>query len=298
MTETARVTNFLTVDVEDYYQVSAFDRVVSRDEWGQRESRVCRNTDRLLEMFGRSGVSATFFVLGWVAERHKDLVQRIAAGGHEIASHGYMHRLVYEQTPDEFRADIRRSKELLESIAGKPVLGYRAPSYSITNQSLWALDVLIEEGFEYDASIYPIRHDRYGIPDAPREAHWISRPAGRIWELPGSCVRVAGVNVPFGGGGYFRLLPYAWTRWGFGHLNGTEGRPGVFYIHPWELDPEQPRLPVARLTAIRHYRNLAETEGRMQRLLSEFRFGPVAASFSTSRLHQTPLQTAPALSPV
>jgi polysaccharide deacetylase family protein (PEP-CTERM system associated) len=290
------VTNFLTVDVEDYYQVSAFDRIVPRSEWGRREDRVCRNTDRILEMFDEAGVTGTFFVLGWVAERHPDLVRRISAAGHEIASHGYGHRLVYELRPREFREDIRRSRAVLESICSAPVQGYRAPSFSITERSLWALDVLIEEGFVYDASIYPIRHDRYGIPSAPREAHWITRPAGRIWEVPGSTVRVIAGNLPFAGGGYFRLLPYQWTRWAFRRVNGAEGRPVVFYIHPWELDADQPRLPVGRLTAIRHYRNLSETEPRMRRLLSEFAFGPVASSLSGARLATPALHAAPALS--
>jgi polysaccharide deacetylase family protein (PEP-CTERM system associated) len=268
------VVNAMTIDVEDYFQVSAFEQHLSRDNWDGMESRVCRNTDRLLEMFAQAGVRGTFFVLGWVAERHPSLVRRIAAAGHEIASHGHEHRLVYEQTPAEFAADLKRSRAVLEDASGQMVIGYRAPSYSITRRSLWALDVLIEHGYTYDASIYPIHHDRYGIPDAPRHIHRIDRAGGHIWELPGSTTRLGGANLPIGGGGYFRLLPYAWTRRGIDRLNTVEREPAIFYLHPWEVDPAQPRMKVGAVSRFRHYRNLDQTEKRLRQLLQEFRFAP------------------------
>ena len=288
MPSRARIINAMTVDVEDYYHVSAFDRVVHRDQWQALESRVCRNTDRLLEIFAEFGVRATFFVLGWVAERFPGLMKRIADEDHEVASHGFDHRLVYESTPEQFRQDVRRAKTILEAITGRPVLGYRAPSYSITRASLWALDVLLEEGYTYDASVYPIHHDRYGIPDASRHAHWIARPGGRIWEVPGSTVRYAGANFPIGGGGYFRFLPYRLLRWGIRRLNGKERRPAVFYVHPWEIDPGQPRLNAPLLTRMRHYHNLANTEDRLRRLLGEFAFG----SLQQTVLHESLLRGA------
>jgi polysaccharide deacetylase family protein (PEP-CTERM system associated) len=269
------VVNAMTVDVEDYFQVSAFERTVTRTTWALRQSRVCENTERLLDLFAAFDIRATFFVLGWVAERFPTLVQRIVREGHEVASHGFEHRLVYSQTPREFRDDLRRARVALEQAAGSPVFGYRAPSYSIVRKSMWALDVLIEEGYAYDSSIYPIRHDRYGIPDWNREVHLIERPGGRIWELPGSTLRIAGTNFPFGGGGYFRLLPYGWTRHGIRRLNAA-GQPAVFYLHPWEIDPKQPRIPAGRLSMLRHYRNLAKTEPRLKRLLRDFRFGTVS----------------------
>jgi len=274
----ARVLNAMTVDVEDYFQVSAFDDYVPRTSWSSFESRVCRNTERLLDIMDAAGTRGTFFVLGWVAEQYPDLVRTISLAGHELASHGYAHRLVYEITPEAFREDLRRARGAIEAAAGVPVLGYRAPSFSITRDSLWALDVLVEEGYVYDASIYPIRHDRYGIPDWSRHPHVISRRHGRIWEVPGSTVRLGGMNLPIGGGGYFRLLPYGWTNRGIDRLNASEGRPAVFYLHPWEIDPEQPRLPVrlSAMTEFRHYRNLNKTETRLRRLLKEFAFGPVS----------------------
>jgi polysaccharide deacetylase family protein (PEP-CTERM system associated) len=229
----------------------------------------------MLALFDAAGTRATFFVLGWVADRHPSLVREIAAAGHEIASHGYHHQLAYLLTPQQFREDVRNAKRALESVSGQAVLGYRAPSYSIVKTNLWALDVLIEEGYLYDASIFPIRHDRYGIPDAPRHAHVLSRGAGVLHEFPPSTVRVGGVNLPMGGGGYFRLLPYQWTTWGIRRVNG-EGQPAMFYVHPWEIDPEQPRLRVGALTRMRHYGGLASTEQRLKRLLAEFRFGSVS----------------------
>jgi polysaccharide deacetylase family protein (PEP-CTERM system associated) len=276
------IVNAMTIDVEDYFQVSAFEEHVSRSRWQSFESRVTRNTETLLRVLDDAGVLATFFVLGWVAERFPDLVRQIVAGGHELASHGYEHRLVYSMTPAEFAADLRRARAALEDASGTRVDGYRAPSYSITKESLWALDVLIAEGYTYDASIYPIHHDRYGIPGWPRHIHRIDRAGGSLWELPGSTARWAGTNFPIGGGGYFRLLPYGWTKRGIHKLNTVEREPAIFYLHPWEIDPEQPRLEVRGLSRLRHYGNLAKTEGRLRRLLGEFRFGPVCEVLSRS----------------
>lgn len=276
------VVNALTIDVEDYYHVSAFDGVVSRDQWDQLPSRVVDNTSRLLDLLAEHEVRATFFVLGWVAERHPALVRRIAALGHEVASHSYWHRLVYELTPDGFREDLARARAVLEDAAGVRVLGFRAPSYSVTARSLWALDVLMDEGYTFDASIFPIHHDRYGIPDAPRHPHLIERDGGSLVEIPASTVRAGGMNWPIAGGGYFRLLPYAWTRWGIARVNARERRAVVFYLHPWEIDPDQPRLPAGRVTRLRHYCNLAATEGRLRQLLQQFRFAPIGEALAAS----------------
>jgi len=273
----ARMINAMTVDVEDYFHVSAFDDVVSRDAWPGMQSRVVANTERLLDLFDEYDVRSTFFVLGWVADRHPALVRAIVARGHELASHGYAHRLVYSQTEREFREDVRRAKGLLEDAGGVAVYGYRAPSFSVTSRSLWALDVLLEEQYRYDASIFPIRHDRYGIPDAPRWPHAIERPAGRVFEVPGSTVRLGGTNLPVAGGGYFRILPYAWTRFGISRVNRVERQPIVFYLHPWEIDPAQPRLPAGRLSRFRHYRNLHKTEHRLRCLMQDFQFASLAS---------------------
>lgn len=270
----ADVVNAMSVDVEDYFQVSGFEDVVARETWSGYESRVCRNTDLLLQIFDEAGIRATFFVLGWVGERFPDLVRRIAVQGHEIASHSHEHRLVYRLSREEFREDLRRARAVLEDAGGGRVAGYRAPSYSITNESLWALDVLIEEGYLYDSSIYPIRHDRYGIPSWPRHLTRVVRPQGTLWEFPGSTVKLGGANLPIGGGGYFRLLPYQWTRFGFRRVNAAEHLPAMFYVHPWELDPDQPRLAgSSALSRFRHYRNLALTAERLRALVREFRFG-------------------------
>ena len=277
------VVNAMTIDVEDYYHVSAFEKIVGRHEWGGLESRVAANTVRLLRLFEVHRVTATFFVLGCVAERAPVLVKEIASLGHEVASHGYDHRLVYDQTPEAFRDDVRRSKAVLEDLTGMAVDGYRAPSFSITTRTLWAFDVLIEEGYRYDASVFPVRHDRYGIPGAPRHPYVVRRPGGSIVETPGSTVRLGPVNVPVAGGGYFRLLPYWWTRWGIRRLNEMEGRPAIFYLHPWEIDPDQPRLPANRVGRFRHYRNLDRTEDRLGHLLRDFRFDAVRAAIAAVR---------------
>jgi len=277
------VRNAMTIDVEDYFHVSVFEGFLPRTQWNSLESRVCANTTRLLGILDEYRVRGTFFVLGWVAERFPDLVREIAARGHEIASHGYAHRLIYDQTPDAFRDDVRRAKRLLEDISGRSVVGYRAPSYSITPRSLWALDILLEEGYRYDSSIFPIRHDRYGIPVSERHPYTIERPKGRLVEVPGSTARLGPLNLPIAGGGYFRILPYRWTKWGISRVNRLERRPVVFYLHPWEIDPEQPRLHAGRLGAFRHYRNLHDTEGRLRRLLADFQFGTMESLVSEER---------------
>jgi len=291
----APIVNAMTVDVEEHFQVSAFEGVIPRNQWKTLDSRVCANTERLLRIFGDYEISATFFVLGCVAERLPQLVRRIASLGHEVASHGYGHRLIYDQTPRTFRDDIRRAKAVIESASGAPVLGYRAPSYSITPRSLWALDILIEEGYQYDTSIFPIHHDRYGIPVSPRHAYVIHRPAGVLVEAPASTTAVGPLNLPIGGGGYFRILPYSWTRWGIGRVNRLEHRPAIFYLHPWEIDPDQPRFQAGFLSRFRHYRNLHRTEARLRRLLADFRFGPMKSVLSTAPVPEATGQPALAL---
>lgn len=267
--------NAMTIDVEDYFHVSVFDGVVPRHRWNDLESHVCANTERLLGILEEAGVCATFFVLGWVAQRFPHLVRRIASLGHEVASHGYAHRLVYDQTPEAFREDVRRAKAVIEDAALCAVDGFRAPSYSVTPRSLWALDILIEEGHRYDASIFPIRHDRYGIPVSARHRYLVERDCGSILEIPASTIQWGMLNLPIAGGGYFRILPYWWARWGIGRVNRVEGQPAIFYLHPWEIDPEQPRLKAGWLGRFRHYHNLDKTDGRLRRLLSDFRFGPL-----------------------
>jgi polysaccharide deacetylase family protein (PEP-CTERM system associated) len=286
----ARVVNAMSIDVEDYFHVSNLAHAAPPERWASFESRVRANTGRLLDTFDETGVKATFFVLGWVADRHPEVVRDIAARGHEVASHGFGHQLVYDLTPAQFREDVRRSKALLEEQSGRAVRGYRAPSFSVTKRSLWALDVLLEEGYRYDASIFPVRHDRYGIPDAPRHPYSVRRGGGTLTEVPPSTVQLGSVNLPVAGGGYFRLLPYAWTRWGIGRVNRVEGRPVVFYLHPWEVDPDQPRLPAPWLNRVRHYRNLADTERRLRQLLSDFAFGPIQALLGP----ETPPEVVPA----
>ncbi len=269
--------NALTIDVEDYYQVSAFESVVPLADWERYESRVEKNTHRILDLLDAHTTTATFFVLGWVAERHPGLIRTLVARGHEVASHGYAHRRVYTQTPAQFRTETRRSKCLLEDTLGHPIRGYRAASYSITMHSLWALEVLREEGFVYDSSIFPIRHDLYGIPSHPRFCHMIpGQSDSPLVEFPLSTLRLGGTNFPIAGGGYLRLFPYAYTRWGIRYLNRREGQPAIVYLHPWELDPEQPRLPAGKLSRFRHYTNLHRMEERFVRLLQDFSFGTVS----------------------
>jgi polysaccharide deacetylase family protein (PEP-CTERM system associated) len=279
----SRLVNALTIDVEDYYQVSAFDEPGRRDRWNAFESRVCASTDRLLDLMAAASVSGTFFVLGWVAERHPALVRRIAEAGHEVASHGYFHRLVYDLTPEEFRADLRRARAAIEDACGAAVRGFRAPSFSITRRSLWAFDVLVDEGYAFDSSVYPVRRDRYGVPGAPRFAYRVSTPAGQLLEVPPSTIRRAGLTVPVAGGGYFRLYPYAVTSLAIREIN-REGQPAVVYLHPWEIDPGQPRQAGSALSRFRHYVNLERTEPRLARLMSELRFGTMSAAVASARL--------------
>ena len=269
--------NAFTVDVEDYFHVQAFADRIDPATWDDYESRVVGNTRRILDLLARHGASGTFFVLGWVADRHPQLVQDICDAGHEIGCHSYWHRLIFTQTPDEFREDVRRSTGVLEDIIGKPVTSYRAPSFSITKRSLWALDVLIEEGYRIDSSIYPVRHDTYGIPGAEAAPHAIERSAGSLVEYPPAVRRKRGFNIPVAGGGYFRTYPVGLTQHWLRNINRKEGRPFVFYIHPWEVDPDQPRLPASLKSRFRHYRNLHTTEQKLDRLLGEFRFGPLCS---------------------
>ena len=267
-----RIPNALTVDVEDYFHVSAFADAIRRDDWDRMERRYEANTRRILDLFEVAGVRATFFVLGWVAERSPGLARQIAEAGHEVACHGYSHQLIYRQTPAQFEAETRLSKRILEDATGGAVTGYRAASYSITRDSLWALDVLLEAGFEYDSSVFPVRHDRYGIPGAPTAPAVVATPrGGTIVEFPLSVARWGGLNVPVAGGGYFRLFPYAVTRAGLRQLE-RRSQPAVFYLHPWEVDPDQPRIDAGWLSRFRHYNNLDQFEPRLRRLLDDFAF--------------------------
>lgn len=266
----------MTVDVEDYFHVAALAKSIDRSRWDQMEYRAEASTRRLLDLFEESNIHATFFVLGWVARRSPELIREIARRGHEVASHGMSHKLVYNQTPEEFSRETYESKALLEDIIGVPVLGYRASTYSITRRSLWALDILSEAGFTYDSSIFPIRHDLYGIPDAPQVPSLIATPKGAsIVEFPMSTAPMFGLRIPVSGGGYFRLLPYWLTRAGLRKLNDELQRPFIFYLHPWEVDPDQPRVRTSWKSRLRHYTNLNRCEARLRRLIGEFRFGRV-----------------------
>jgi len=263
----------MTVDVEDYFQVSAFENVIDREAWDRLPCRVERNCDRILQLFGAHDVKATFFVLGWIAERFPAVIRGLVAAGHEVASHGYEHIRVIKQRPDDFDQDIRRTKHLLEDLTGMAVRGYRAASYSIDSRNLWALDKLLEAGYEYSSSIYPIKHDLYGMPEAPRFAF---KPRGErgILEIPITTVAFGTRKFPCGGGGYFRLFPYTYSRWAIRRVNEKDGQPAIFYFHPWEIDPDQPRQSgVGPKTRIRHYLNLERMEGRLSALLRDFRWG-------------------------
>ncbi len=315
--------NALTIDLEDYFQVHAFSNLIRYEDWGGFESRVEGNTLRILDLIHGSAqhpqsangnpIKATFFCLGWIAKRYPNLIREIYTQGHEIACHGYAHQLIYRQSRSEFRKDIRMAKNLLEDIIGSEVIGYRAPSYSITEKSLWALEILAEEGFKYDSSIFPIRHDFYGIPNAPRFPFLVSltgdgktefKPLSGnsipkpitdpmqsashnpqiILEFPLSTVRLANLNLPLSGGGYFRLFPYLIFKSGLRRINEREGRPFIFYLHPWELDCKQPRIREAGLRSrLRHYINLDKTESRFIKLLKEFTFVPLRGLLSTDK---------------
>ncbi len=268
--------NALTIDVEDYFHVSAFSSTVARSSWESRERRVVPNTRRLLDLLAEERVKATFFVLGWVAAREPALVREIAGAGHEVASHGFAHRLVYELDRRTFGADLARARAAIEDACGMPVVGYRAPSFSVVRGSQWALDVLAEQGYAYDASIYPIRHDRYGMPGAPRHPHLDRRPAGTLVEVPATTVAIGPVTLPAAGGGYFRLYLYAATRWAIRRVNVVDDQPAIVYLHPWEIDPRQPRLRAGVVSRFRHYVNLSRTEPRLRQLLRDFPFAPLA----------------------
>lgn len=268
--------NALTFDVEEYFHAEAFSSVVRPEEWPTLESRVVGATERLLELLAEAGTSATFFVLGWVAERHGALVRAIHARGHEVACHGYGHQMITRLSRAQFAVDVHRAKAAIEDVAGIAVIGYRAPTFSVVRETLWSLEILAEAGFRYDSSIFPIVHDRYGIPDALRFPHRLAAgPGMEISEFPLSTVARLGWRFPVAGGGYFRLLPYGLTRHALRHLNEREGQPGIVYLHPWEIDPDQPRLPVGWLTQLRHSVNTRSAESKMRRLLREFRFAPV-----------------------
>ena len=286
--------NYLTIDVEDYFQVSAFESKVPKDKWESYPSRVEQNTRKILTILGKDNIHATFFILGWVAERYPNLVKEIAAEGHEVGCHSYYHRLVYDLTPDEFYTDTFEAKDTLEQIIGKPVIGYRAPSYSITRKSLWAIDILRELGFKYDSSIFPIYHDRYGLPEAPRfpflwdlddnspkikmidDENPNAASHKSLREYPISTSLFFGKKIPVSGGGYFRLLPYWFTQLALKKINTKDKQNFIFYIHPWEFDPGQPRIESANaLSKFRHYNNLEKTTDRFVKLTKDFSFGPI-----------------------
>jgi polysaccharide deacetylase family protein (PEP-CTERM system associated) len=271
------IVNALTIDVEDYFQVSAFAPHVARADWDTLPCRVERNVDAILGLLSERDVKATFFCLGWGAERYPALVRRLADQGHEVASHGFAHHRATDQSPSEFQSDIERAKAVLEDIAGCAVQGYRAPSFSVGERNPWAFDCIAAAGYRYSSSIYPIRHDHYGVPDAPRFSHQ-SRPG--LIELPIATVRAFSANWPAGGGGYFRLLPYRVSRWALRRVNGVDRQSAMFYFHPWELDPEQPRVPgVSARARFRHYLNLERMRPRLQRLLRDFRWDRVDRVF-------------------
>jgi polysaccharide deacetylase family protein (PEP-CTERM system associated) len=267
------IVNAFSIDVEDWFQVAAFASYIDRKDWDSLECRVERNVDVLLETLDRHQVNATFFTLGWIAERYPAMVGRIVAGGHELASHGYGHHMVGELGPELFREDVVKAKAILESIAGCEVVGYRAPSFSVGRDTLWALDILAETGHRYSSSIYPIKHDLYGMPEAPRFAHQRSG----LLEIPATSIRLGERNYPASGGGFFRLLPYPVSRWSVQRVNRADRQAAVFYCHPWEIDPGQPRMNQASSKSrFRHYVNQTRMLGKIDRLLGDFRWGTVA----------------------
>ena len=280
MSKPSGVVHHFTVDVEEYFQVSAFVPMVDPSAWSSIESRVDRGMDVLLNLMAERNVRGTMFVLGWLADRRPDLVRRLSAAGHEIASHGWDHRRIPVETPEAFRRSVRDSRRLLEDLSGTQVMGFRAPSFSITPAHAWALDVLQEEGYIYDSSLFPIRRGGgYGFPGAHRDPHWIERKGGALWEVPPATLRLGGVNLPAAGGAYLRIFPYQLIRAAFRQAE-SRGAPGTFYIHPWELDPGQPRMDVPFTTRLRHYTGLERTAIRIGRLLREFRFGRIADNLS------------------
>lgn len=288
MTRDSAITHAMTVDVEDYYHVAAFGQVIRPDEWDQWPSRVEANTDRLLQLFDDAGIHITFFILGWVAERYPELVKRIHQQGHEIASHGFSHQLIYRQTPEVFRQETARSKQILEELTGEAILGYRAASYSITRKSLWALEILSELGFTWDSSIFPTRHDNYGIPGSPEEPYRLITESGKtLTEFPLTTAKVFGQAIPAAGGGYFRQYPYVLSRWLFDRASLNQTMPRIFYLHPWEIDPEQPRVPNASwFSNFRHYTNLDRCLPRLERMIQDFKFGTISQSLGSMSIQK------------
>ncbi len=274
-TPSRTIPDALSVDVEDYFHVEAFADRIRPDTWEQYPSRVVDNTRRVLELFSGAGVRGTFFVLGWVAERFPHLVREIQAAGHELGCHSYLHQCIWRLTPEQFRSDTRRALAAIQDAGGTAVTGYRAPTFSVVEHTLWALEILAEEGLQFDSSVFPVRHDVYGMPAAPRSAFcWDLGGGRRFPELPMSTLRLLDSNFPVGGGGYLRLLPMAYSRWGQKRLR-SHGMPFQLYLHPWEIDPEQPRLPGRWKSRLRHYRNLNLMQPRIEGLLSEGMFGPL-----------------------
>lgn len=280
--------NALTIDLEDYFHVGAYAGSVRIEDWDSYPSRVAQNTDRLLEILDQRGCRATFFVLGWVAQKKPEIVARVAAAGHEIACHSLLHRRVFDLTPQEFREDTRRAKAAIEDASGKRVVGYRAPSFSITKKSAWAPQILAEEGFQYDSSIFPVEHPSYGVPTAPRTPFWIDTPSGRILEFPMPTLTIGSMRSPIGGGAYLRLLPYLYTRWSIRYLNRRESSPVCVYLHPWELDPEQPHMGGSLSARARHYFGLRGTESKLKKMLHDFEFVPLGSLID----QLTPLEAA------
>jgi polysaccharide deacetylase family protein (PEP-CTERM system associated) len=265
--------HMFSVDVEDYFQVSAFESVIDRTRWADQESRVVQNTNRMLDLLARHKVKAVFYVLGWVAQRFPDLIHRIVEHGHVVGSHTFWHRLVYDQSPIEFGLDLAQSCETIRSLTGTPVRHFRAPSFSITERSLWAVEMLSRNGISFDSSIVPVRHDRYGIPNSPMTTYNLSIGSTTLQEYPVSVTKMGGLHIPCGGGGYFRIFPWWFTKWALKRVEQS-GRPIHFYIHPWEIDPEQPRVSgIGQVSRFRHYRNLHQTEGRLDKLFASFQFG-------------------------
>lgn len=284
-----RISHAMTVDVEDYFHVAAFGKVIDPASWDTWPCRVEANTDKLLQVFAQADIHITFFILGWVAERYPQLVQRIQAAGHEIASHGYSHQLIYSQTPEVFRQETQRSKAILEDITGQPIHGYRAASYSITRKSLWALDILAELDFSWDSSIFPTRHDNYGIPGSPEEPYTIITNSGaQLTEFPLTTAKVLGQSIPAAGGGYFRQYPYWLSRWLFNRASNNQTKPQIFYLHPWEIDPEQPRVANASwFSNFRHYTNLKRCQPRLEQLIKDFEFGTLSESLQSATISQS-----------
>ena len=283
----SHITNALTIDVEDYFQVSAFAPYIRRDEWDQRECRVERNVDRILALLDQHQTHATFFTLGWVAERYPSMVRRIVDQGHELASHGHGHQRASDLSEAEFYDDVQRAKNILEDIGGQAVLGYRAPSFSIGSSNLWALDTLVKAGYRYSSSIYPVKHDHYGMPDAPRFAHEV-RPG--LMEVPPSTLRLFDRNLPSSGGGFFRLLPYSVSRWMLQQVNRRDAQSAIFYFHPWEIDAGQPRVAGADAKArFRHYVNIDRNERKLARLLNDFRWDRMDRVFLQQMPREVPV---------